>query len=267
MTSPQQTVRSVCTAELRRLARTGGSRRWMVLAFALAVLAGLGTSLLSRVESAQSILAFTGADIAGVGPFVVMLVLTIAVANFVSREIGEGWVFDAKLLVPGTRDLYLARVASWFVAVLLVSFASGVVGAVAALVVGTPSLRWSFGASLATLVLASTVSGLGVTLVHAGSTILQRGAYIVSVALFLLIILPLVAAVGQVFLPGGLGRVVQAIGTVMVGPLLLRAGAVPEAGNGSWLSTGAAFAGVLVWWSVTNLLAYRRFRRSGFGDA
>lgn len=260
-----QTPRSVARAEVAKLLAPGGVRGWVTVALVLGVVAGVGTVLLALVAEVQEILGMTVADTLSTGPMVVMLALGIAAANYVSREVSDGTVVTAKYLVPNVRTLFVGRLLGWTVLSAAVSAATAVV--VLPLAVVVPAVEASrVLTTLVALVLGVLVPAVTVVLVHAGAILLRRGAYIVAVGITVLVVIPLVAAVGQVMLTGPAASAAKAVSAAMVGPLALNAMAVPTGDDGSWLTTGASLLGLLAWLGVAAALAFSSFRRSGYGE-
>lgn len=262
---PVQTRRSVARAEVTKLLAPGGVRGWVIVSLALGLIVGIGTVLLTLVDDVQEVLGLSVADSMSTGPLMALVPLTIAAANYVAREVGDGTVVTAKHLVPRYETLFVGRLLGWAV----LSFVVMAVNAVAVLAVAliVPSVdRSEILTTVASLLLVTLVPTVTVALVHAGAIVLRRGAYIVSVGIAVLIVIPLVAAIGQLTLTGPAATVANGVSTAMLGPIVLKAMSVPGAQDGSWAATGGSLLGLLAWFSAVAGLAFWSFRRPGYGE-
>ena len=258
--------RRALRAELRKSLRRGGMRGWWIVSVALAALVSLTTMLSTHAPpdaGGNSSLAAT--DLAGIGPSVSLLLLSIGLAAYVAREVADGTVVSAKLAFPGRNGLLAARVASSAVLVAAASIATAVPFAIAgwfdpAVERSTPALL------LLAVALSVVVPSMVAALVHCGAIIVRLGAYIMTVGLTVLVILPVLGAVGNIFLPAPWGRVSGLVGESMAGTLAVKAMALPNAEMGSWGGLVVAFLGLLAWLAACGLWADRVFRCPGYGE-
>ena len=258
-----QTFWTILRAETLKLWAPGGVSVWIVVAGVLGILSGVAAAFLSTVADLKAATPITYADVLTSGPIVLSFVLSLATCNYVPREIASGMVITSKYLVPRTGLLFAARVCSWVLVSLLLGVATTFTGVVSAF--ASPSLRFESG-TLVQVAVALMLASLLVALAHAGAAWLQRGAVIVAVGMTLLFVLPLALGVGATLVPGVGGEALMALSRASLGAVLLSALQVPLEGGGSLSSWGISVLGFATWLTVTLLLAFRAFRRPGYGD-
>ncbi len=259
-----QTFRTVVSAETLKLWAPGGIRVWIVVAGVLGCAAGVITALLSRDENLQAATPVTFVDVLTSGAMVVSLILSLAACHYVPREITGGVIITSKYLVPRSGLLFAARVCSWLLVSLLLGIATAVLGVASALTLTT--LRFDLETLPSTLV-AVVLSCSLVALAHAGAAWLQRGAVIVAVGMTLLFVLPVGLGLVSATLPGAAGEIMMTLSRMSLGAVLMAALQVPTALDGSLLKWGLSVLGLIVWLTVTLLLALRVFCRPGYGDS
>lgn len=258
-------IAAVTRAELRKFLARGGIRTSTILAVLIGNAAGLAFVLATLDETAKATLQLSVAGAISLGPAVALFVLGIGVAAYVPREISDGTILTAKMLVPQSRELFLGRLSAWFTIAVAVAASCLVPSLVLALLI--PQIqRTSVGVILASVLVSLVVPALTVCLIHAGALVLKRGAYIVAAALTLLLILPLALTLVQMMLPGTWADISRALDQVLIGRLVVTAMAVPEDGSHTWSAMVTSNLGVLAWLGFVGLIAYRQFCAEGFGD-
>lgn len=259
-----RTLLTVVRAEMRSLVRAGGLLRWIIAAELLGLVCGIGCGVLATT-SAQQTLKLTVAGLAGIGPLVVLIVLSIGASNLVPREIADGTMMTQKYLVSNRLVLFAGSALGWIAMVCAVTAGTALPPVVMALF--APEILPSSPASVvATVALACVVPALTLTLVRLGALILRKGAFIVAVSMVVLVVAPMLAAAGSLMLGGWWSRVCAWLGKVMLGPLVLQAMTTPTDGVGTWSQTLWSLVGVLAWLVPVTLLAYRVFRKPSFGE-
>ncbi|WP_062070880.1 hypothetical protein [Demequina sediminicola] len=251
-------------AEATALARRGGLRLWWIVSAAVAfgwTMLFLLVAGLARTEDGLATVAAVG----GIGPVVVMVLMGIATAAHVAREIGDGTMVSARVVQPRPAVLYAAKALALAVTVTALGIVMGVVGVVAALLsfVVEASAWWEV---VLTLLLTALVTGLTICFVYGLSIIVKRGALIVAVGLAVFVIAPLLAAIGGVFLAPPWNGLVATLGDALPGTLVVYASTIPEPGVSTWTTLGLSLGGLVLWTAAATFGGLLTMRKSGFGE-
>lgn len=260
-----QTVATITRAEVKKLLGRGGIRSWLVVTAILATASGVVAVLMSGVAALQEVGGITAADVSSSGPVLVALLLSLAATHHVPREVGDGTVMSARCLVPRKRILFAGRMLAWCLVAASLAMLTAVVPMPLALFLGdvVASSPLELAAGLLTSVgLAAVLVGLA----HAAATWLQRGALVVAVGMMLLIVLPLIIAVGSLTTSGAVATGLLWLSRVVLGTLVLTALQVPTGEGQSWSTWTWSMLGILTWWAAMTVLAYRAFRKPTYGD-
>jgi len=256
-------LRRVVGAELRRAIAVGGARVGAVVCLVISVLTGVGMTVVARTPNLQETLNLRVADIGGASTFVALIVVTVITSNYVTRDIEQGVLAGAKLWVPWTAQLFLGRVLAWGTLTVSVSLVPALLSAVIAMGAGISGRGLAL--DLVSVVVAATATSAAGLLVYLAALILRKGAYVVTVSLFLLIILPLIVAAISAMVPP-LADAARAASAALLGTILVQAVAVPGSVEGATASTFAgAWLGLTLWLLAAGVLAYRSFRRESYG--
>ncbi len=82
----------------------------------------------------------------------------------------------------------------------------------------------------------------------------------------MLVVLPLATTLGGFISSGVVATGMLWLSRVIPGSLVLTALQVPSEEGQSWGAWTWSMIGLLMWWAATAALAYRAFRRPGYGD-
>lgn len=261
----RQSLFTVSRAEFIKLLSPGGVRFWVILSGIFGILSGVGTVLLSGIQSLQDLEPISFSDFLTSGPLVASLVLSLAAANYVPRELSEGIIITSKYLVPRVELLFVARFLSWAVVSILIGIISALFAFLASLV-SSNTRKLIKAESLPVLLVAIVLSSLLVLLSHSGATLLRRGALIVAAGMAFLFVLPLGFAVLSLTVPGGITEIFSWLSKIMIGYLLLTALQIPSGAGGAWGSWAWAVFGMALWLLAITFFSFALFRKPEYGD-
>ena len=261
-TGSDQTLRTVCRAELARLVRQGGNRSGLLLSIGFGLLAGL---------TALAILSYLSSGDAGgatslnvtvpmeVTISVTAVLLSLTVVLHFGRRAQSGALLGALVLVPNRRRLLSGLViATASLAAGAVFIVSSTVGITAmALSRSTTGMAEAVVAAACGAIAAACLSVLALFL----ALITNRAVLGLMIWMLWWIVFPLALLVGSAFLPAWLSSVTSEVASTTPTALLGRATAVSTVVAQGVGSLTTSLAGLLAWVGVLGTMAYLMFIR------
>ncbi|WP_110240234.1 hypothetical protein [Nocardioides gilvus] len=266
MRPPAQSTSSVARAEVRRLLRQGGLVTGLVVAAALGLASGLGSTVVVRQAQPEAPGAWLIATPTAVAALVSGLALALAVAVRFGGDARNGTLAATLALVPDRRRLVTAQAGA-------VAVVCGAAVAAVALVAGAIAMNLNDDAAhTGSALLVGTLSGalsaalLGVL----GLAVAVATRHPVVAGLTLAVwwlVLPMALSAARVFLPGPLSALTHAL-LVTSPPMLAAEAAHPGTLAGASVTSLLLGTGALCAWAAAattgaHALFVRRSVREG----